>query len=221
MIARPGREWSAADVDALRAAVAQGRGDREIAAAIGRSVGSVEGRRKKLGLCCATRFRRWSEEEDRLLRDGIARKMTFADLVVLIPGRSRTGIRNRCAMLSLNPRPAGRWSEAELAILRDGVNRGLGVAEIATRLPNRTPTIIAGKISSLGLKGVEARAYWKRRADSMGAGRSPSQSEKAFAEAMKKSGGRFADSPRAARPEPRSLARPELPSYRSNLGWAA
>ena len=99
-----GKPWSEREKDYLRKAYALGQTDTEIAADMGRTVGSIKNKRRALGLCDDSRGgRRWRPDEDKKLIKYYNQGVTYYDIGQLL-GRSLDGVHNRLCKL----RKAGR-----------------------------------------------------------------------------------------------------------------
>ena len=89
------KPWSEREKDYLRKAYALGQTDTEIAADMGRTVGSIKNKRRALGLCDDSRSgRRWRPAEDKKLKKYYNQGVSAYDIGQLL-GRSLEGVENR------------------------------------------------------------------------------------------------------------------------------
>lgn len=98
------KPWSEREKDYLRKAYALGQTDTEIAADMGRTVGSVKNKRRALGLCNDSKSKRhWRPGEDKKLIKYYNQGVSAYDIGQLL-GRSLEGVESRLHRL----RKAGR-----------------------------------------------------------------------------------------------------------------
>lgn len=93
------KPWSERETDYLRKAYALGQTDTEIAADMGRTVGSIKNKRRALGLCDDSRGRgrggrRWRPAEDKKLKKYYNQGISAYDIGQLL-GRSLEGVESR------------------------------------------------------------------------------------------------------------------------------
>ena len=89
------KPWSEREKDYLRKAYALGQTDTEIAADMGRTVGSIKNKRRALGLCDDSRSgRRWRPAEDKKLKKYYNQGVSAYDIGQLL-GRSLEGVESR------------------------------------------------------------------------------------------------------------------------------
>lgn len=89
------KPWSEREKDYLRKAYALGQTDTEIAADMGRTVGSIKNKRRALGLCDDSKSKRhWRPGEDKKLIKYYNQGVSAYDIGQLL-GRSLDGVENR------------------------------------------------------------------------------------------------------------------------------
>lgn len=147
------RPWTVAEDRALRLAVADGASVSDIAGAVlpGRTVNSVQKRVRVLGLGSSPAVV-WSEREDRVMRAGLERGLSYAGIARLLPGRSRDAVRARARFLGLSAssEPSVPWSDAEDAVLVSSAGV-LSASELANGLPGRSVQAVRARASVLGV----------------------------------------------------------------------
>lgn len=157
----PRRRWSTEEDDALRAGYAAGMSCAQIVASTlpGRTAGAVGARAAKLGL--ANYARRWTVEENRLLRALAADSVPIEEAALRLV-RTPEALRQRARQLGLCPPPAGRhpractpWTAAEDAVLREHADNN--PAQLS-RLLGRSDLAVCYRLQELGLHHGRGRS---------------------------------------------------------------
>jgi len=158
---RHGAPWDAADDARLRALLREGRTARAIAEAMGRSEKSVEWRVHELGL--STR-RYWSEEEDRIVLEGVREGLSARAIAALLPGRTRGAVKVRAWKLTGRARGFARWNADEIASLERCYANGESVKAWAAA-HGRPLSGVRWKARELGLRHPVSRGPYTRAED--------------------------------------------------------
>lgn len=138
--------WTIADLEFIEAHYGS-MSSAEMAAKLGRTVGSLGLMADKLGVRCQ-RSPNWTEDEEAILRKHYVAGAGIDRLLTLLPGRQANAIFLKAERLGLT---SGRyWREEEIQILRDYYPQyGTAIAE--SRL-GRTETSVKIMARRLGIK---------------------------------------------------------------------
>ncbi len=102
-----------------------------------------------------TNWKAWTPAEDFIIQN--AQKLSAAELVELLPGRTLEGINSRRLRLGCRPKAAPPWTPDEDEQLRDMHAEGMGYLEIAATL-GRTRAAIKGRLRFLAKDEIQAAA---------------------------------------------------------------
>jgi hypothetical protein len=142
------RAYTPVEDAALAAAWASGAGIDDLARRFGRSRDALLLRARVLGFHRPEPRRRWSSEEDALLRDGYAAGLTCEAIAGTLAARTPTAVAARARKLGLATY-ARRWSDLDDARLARALSRH-AIDEVARAL-GRTPEAIRRRAAKLGL----------------------------------------------------------------------
>ncbi len=123
------------------------RGSRYVAERLGRSIPSVQDRALRLGIPSEVK-RRWSDAEDRYLRNNYGRRS--AQQIARTLGRTEQSVRGRIHALKLGTYAPEQWTDGEMEYLRKHYGK-VKVAELADEL-GRTTDSVELKAARLGLR---------------------------------------------------------------------
>lgn len=126
--------WSAPDLAALRAFAYEGRTIAVLARYLGRSCREIAHRLRLEGRSLSGT---WSEEEDRIIKQGVEDGIDYWKIAKKLPGRDQRQIRARARRLcGVKARRA--WTEPETKALMEGVSVGLCGLQLSSRVPTRS-----------------------------------------------------------------------------------
>lgn len=109
----------------------------------------------------------WSEEEDRILAEGVINGRTFAAIATSLSGRSRAACASRARrqgfteqrLEKLHESSMKRWSKRESRILTEGIAKGLTYREICKRLPGRSVKACSERVNRQKLVDQRPERY--------------------------------------------------------------
>lgn len=162
------RAWTAVDDEKLEKLTEEGKLCTEIGHILGRTVSSIAGRARLLGISIADRARHlsvstrtpWSADEIAKLRE-LFSTHEFYDIQMAISGRTREAIILKAKELSLT-RDRGNmlkgrgvgWDDADVQRLKELWATGMKTTAIAKEM-NRTAPSVVTKAARIGLKGAK------------------------------------------------------------------
>lgn len=104
-------------------------------------------------------FKKWTMDEDKILRECFDQSMPMTKMVHYLPGRSREAIKHRRSYLGLvfkeKPRIATQWTPAEDEILRRASAEKWPASQIAAAFPTRTLNGVYHHASKIGVRGLD------------------------------------------------------------------
>lgn len=153
------RRYEPEEDDAIRGCVASGASIQGLAVELGRSPEAIRLRARGLGSIAApTQRRRWTDEEDRLIRTGYAGGFTCEAIATeLRHPRSAACVSARARKLGLTTY-ARQWMKVDTARLHELWNSGVALEDIAERL-GRTPDALRQRARKLGLVSPARRSH--------------------------------------------------------------
>jgi transposase-like protein len=106
---------------------------------------------KMLHLLGANKYKRWTEDEDMVLRDEAARGRTSAQIAAIIGCRVKK-VTYRAKFLGVLVRKDGSWLTSEENLLKELLAKGCDMWTIRGQVPRRTEGQIRYHISKLGIR---------------------------------------------------------------------
>ena len=107
------------------------------------------------------KFRPWTEDEDKILRDGINARKRFVDIMDDLPGRTKEGLRHRKIALGMlersKPLTDLKWETADDAVMRRGAEEKWDQATFLAALPHRSKNAIYYRAQHLKLGPISVK----------------------------------------------------------------
>ncbi|MDE2102862.1 MAG: response regulator transcription factor [Patescibacteria group bacterium] len=155
---RKWERWTAEEEDRLRALVAEGRSDREIAVTLGRTAYTVKEHRRRLGILRAEPAAPWDAERKAamiaLIREGLPYRVIGERF-----GIGRKKVADLAHLWGVTTRPANRrWTAEEDGEIEECVEKGWTPKRIGRRI-KRTKGAVEDRIRALGLHVWEPGTY--------------------------------------------------------------